>query len=382
MKQDNHAGFTTRAVHEARGFAGTTGAVMPPVFLTSTFESGNPDGFDYTRSGNPNFRNLQATLASLENAKHCTVYSSGVASITAIVANLSTGDTILSEENIYGATYRLFEKVLRRWGIKIKYANLANPQNYSLIEQLKPSMIWLESPTNPMLKILDIAAISKAGHAVGSTVVVDNTFASSFLQRPLDLGADLSQISTTKYTNGHSDCLGGAVCANTDEWQEKLLFSQKALGLNPSPFDAWLVSRGAKTEALRMERHSSNALEIATRLEQAKGVKLVRYPFLKSHPQYELAKKQMSAGSGMLIADLGLGYDQTLGFLKKLKLFTQAESLGGIESLVAHPASMTHASIPKEAREAVGITDGLIRLSVGIEDVEDLWEDISQAIKA
>jgi cystathionine gamma-synthase len=374
--------FTTRAIHVGQDYNSETGSVIPPIYATSTFATGNPGKFDYTRSGNPNFRNLQATLASLENAKHCTVYSSGVASITAIVANLSTGDTILSEENIYGATYRLFEKVLRRWGIKIKYANLANPQNYSLIEQLKPTMIWLESPTNPMLKILDIAAISKAGHAVGSTVVVDNTFASSFLQRPLDLGADLSQISTTKYTNGHSDCLGGAVCANTDEWQEKLLFSQKALGLNPSPFDAWLVSRGAKTEALRMERHSSNALEIATRLEQAKGVKLVRYPFLKSHPQYELAKKQMSAGSGMLIADLGLGYDQTLAFLKRLKLFTQAESLGGIESLVAHPASMTHASIPKDAREAVGITDGLIRLSVGIEDVEDLWEDISQAIKA
>lgn len=374
--------FTTRAIHVGQDYNSETGSVIPPIYATSTFATGNPGKFDYTRSGNPNFRNLQATLASLENAKHCTVYSSGVASITAIVANLSTGDTILSEENIYGATYRLFEKVLRRWGIKIKYANLANPQNYSLIEQLKPAMIWLESPTNPMLKILDIAAISKAGHAVGSTVVVDNTFASSFLQRPLDLGADLSQISTTKYTNGHSDCLGGAVCTNTDEWQEKLLFSQKALGLNPSPFDAWLVSRGAKTEALRMERHSSNALEIATRLEQTKGVKLVRYPFLKSHPQYELAKKQMSAGSGMLIADLGLSYDQTLAFLKKLKLFTQAESLGGIESLVAHPASMTHASIPKDAREAVGITDGLIRLSVGIEDVEDLWEDISQAIQA
>ena len=374
--------FTTRAIHVGQDYNSETGSVIPPIYATSTFATGNPGKFDYTRSGNPNFRNLQATLASLENAKHCTVYSSGVASITAIVANLSTGDTILSEENIYGATYRLFEKVLRRWGIKIKYANLANPQNYALIEQIKPAMIWLESPTNPMLKILDIAAISKAGHAVGSTVVVDNTFASSFLQRPLDLGADLSQISTTKYTNGHSDCLGGAVCANTDEWQEKLLFSQKALGLNPSPFDAWLVSRGAKTEALRMERHSSNALEIATRLEQAKGVKLVRYPFLKSHPQYELAKKQMAAGSGMLITDLGLSYDQTLAFLKKLKLFTQAESLGGIESLVAHPASMTHASIPKEAREAVGITDGLIRLSVGIEDVEDLWEDISQAIKA
>ncbi|MBL9113744.1 MAG: PLP-dependent transferase [Verrucomicrobiaceae bacterium] len=372
--------FTTRAIHVGQDYRAETGSVIPPIYATSTFATGNPGKFDYTRSGNPNFRNLQATLAALENAQHCTVYSSGVASITAIVANLSTGDLILSEENIYGATYRLFEKVLRRWGVKIKYANLANPANYNLIEQLKPAMVWLESPTNPMLKILDIAAISKAAHSVGSTVVVDNTFASSFLQRPLDLGADLSQLSTTKYTNGHSDCLGGAVCSNSADWQDKLLFSQKALGLNPSPFDAWLVSRGAKTEALRMERHSSNALELASRLEQTKGIKMVRYPFLKSHPQHELARKQMSAGSGMFIADLGKGYDETLQFLKRLNLFTQAESLGGVESLVAHPASMTHASIPPTERAAVGITDGLVRFSAGIEDVEDLWHDIAQAL--
>ncbi len=371
--------FDTRAIHIGQDYNKETGSVIPPIYATSTFATGNPGKFDYTRSGNPNFRNLQATLASLENAEHCTVYSSGVASITAIVANLNTGDTILSEENIYGATYRLFEKVLRRWGIKIKYANLSNPANYSLIEQLKPAMVWLESPTNPMLKIIDIPAISAAAHSVGAVVVMDNTFASSFLQQPLDLGADLSQISTTKYTNGHSDCLGGAVCTNSAEWQEKLLFSQKALGLNPSPFDAWLVARGAKTEALRMERHSSNALELATRLEKQKRVKLVRYPFLKSHPQYELAKKQMAAGSGMFIADLGFSYDDTLALIRKLKLFTQAESLGGVESLVAHPASMTHASIPKEARTAVGITDGLIRFSAGIENVEDLWNDIAQA---
>lgn len=373
--------FDTRAIHIGQDYNSETGSVIPPIYATSTFATGNPGKFDYTRSGNPNFRNLQATLASLESAKHCTVYSSGVASITAIVANLSSGDLILSEANIYGATYRLFEKVLRRWNIRIEYTDFTDPANYALIEKEKPSLVWLESPTNPMLKILDIAAISAAAHSVGSTVVVDNTFASSFLQRPLELGADLSQISTTKYTNGHSDCLGGAVCSNSDEWQEKLLFSQKALGLNPSPFDAWLVARGTKTEALRMERHSTNALELATRLEQTQGVKLVRYPFLKSHPQYDLARKQMSAGSGMFIADLGFSYEDTLAFLKRLKLFTQAESLGGVESLVAHPASMTHASIPKDTREAVGITDGLVRFSVGIENVEDLWNDIQQAAR-
>jgi cystathionine beta-lyase/cystathionine gamma-synthase len=373
------ARFETRAIHVGQEYRAETGAVIPPVYLTSTFETGNPGKFDYTRSGNPNFRNLQATLASLENAKHCTVYASGISSITAIFSTLKSGDVVVSEEQIYGASYRLFERVLRKFGIRFEYFDLANPANYARIEELKPAIVWLESPTNPLLKILDIAAISDVAHSVGAAVAVDNTFASSLLQQPLDLGADLSQLSTTKYTNGHSDALGGAVCSNTDEWQEKMIFAQKALGLQPGPMDAWLVSRGVKTEALRLKQHSENALELAKRLESKKGVKQVRYPFLSSHPQYELARKQMSAGSGMLLADFGLGYDDTLRFIRRLRLFTQAESLGGIESLIAHPASMTHASIPKEMRESVGITDGLLRFSVGIEHVEDLWADIERA---
>lgn len=384
MKDDptipSDARFETRAIHVGQDYRSETGAVIPPIYMTSTFETGNPGGFDYTRSGNPNFRNLQATLASLENAKHCTVFASGISSISAIMFSLKSGDVILSEQQIYGATYRLFERVLRRFGITIKYANLANQANFDLIGQIKPTLVWLESPTNPLLKILDIKAISEAAHSAGSVVAVDNTFASSLLQQPLDLGADLSQLSTTKYTNGHSDCLGGAVCSNSDEWQEKMIFAQKALGLQPSPFDAWLVARGAKTEAVRLERHSSNALELAKRLEGRKGVKSVKYPFLPSHPQYQLAKKQMKAGGGMLLADLGLSYSDTLSFIRRLRLFTQAESLGGIESLVAHPASMTHASIPKDAREAAGVTDGLVRFSVGIEHVEDLWSDIEAAL--
>lgn len=374
------ARFETRAIHIGQDYRSETGAVIPPVYMTSTFETGNPGGFDYTRSGNPNFRNLQATLASLENARHATVFASGVSSISAIVFSLKSGDLILSEQNIYGATYRLFERVLRRFGIDIQYIDLADAKNYGRIIELKPALVWLESPTNPLLKVLDIAAISDAAHTVGSIVVVDNTFASSLLQQPLDLGADLSQLSTTKYTNGHSDCLGGAVCTNSDEWQEKMIFAQKALGLQPSPFDAWLVSRGAKTEAVRMERHCTNALELATRLEGRKGVRGVKYPFLPSHPQYDLAKKQMRGGGGMMLADFGLTFDETLKFIRRLRLFTQAESLGGIESLVAHPASMTHASIPKDIREATGITDGLVRFSVGIEHVEDLWLDIEQAL--
>jgi len=374
------ARFETRAIHVGQDYRSETGAVIPPIYMTSTFETGNPTGFDYTRSGNPNFRNLQTTLASLENATHCTVFASGLSAISAILFSLKAGDVILSEQQIYGCTYRIFEKVLRRFGVTIKYANLANSANYGLIADLKPALVWLESPTNPLLKILDIKAISAAAHSVGSIVAVDNTFASSLLQQPLDLGADLSLLSTTKYTNGHSDSLGGAVCTNSDEWQEKMIFVQKAIGLQPSPFDTWLTSRGAKTEALRMERHSSNALELAKRLEGRKGVKSVKYPFLPSHPQYKLAKKQMKSGSGMLLADFGLSYVKTLDFIRRLRLFTQAESLGGIESLVAHPASMTHASIPKATREAAGVTDGLVRFSVGIEHVEDLWADIDRAL--
>lgn len=375
------ARFETRAIHVGQEYRSETGAVIPPVYLTSTFEYGNPGKFDYTRSGNPNFRNLQCTLASLENARHCTVYASGISSITAIFSTLKAGDVVVSEEQIYGASYRLFERVLRKFGIRFEYLDLANAANHARIAELKPAIVWLESPTNPLLKILDIAAISDVARSVGAAVAVDNTFASSFFQKPLDLGADLSQISTTKYTNGHSDALGGAVCSNSAEWQEKMLFAQKALGLQPGPMDAWLVSRGVKTEALRMARHSENALELARRLEARKGVKMVRYPFLPSHPQYELARKQMSAGSGMMLADFGLSYDDTLRFIRRLRIFTQAESLGGIESLIAHPASMTHASIPKEVRESVGVTDGLVRFSVGIEHVEDLWEDIEQALR-
>ncbi len=392
MKEDPtipaDARFETRAIHVGQDWRSETGAVIPPIYMTSTFETGNPGGFDYTRSGSPNFRNLQNTLASLENAKHCTVFASGLSAISAILFSLKAGDVILSEQQIYGCTYRIFEKVLRRFGVTIKYANLANPENYELIKQLKPALVWLESPTNPLLKILDIKAISTAARNVGSLVAVDNTFASSLLQQPLDLGADLSLLSTTKYTNGHSDCLGGAVCSNSDEWQEKMIFAQKAIGLQPSPFDAWLTSRGAKTEAVRMERHCENALELARRLEELKArkgrrrVRSVNYPFLPSHPQYKLAKKQMKAGGGMLLADFGLSYGDTLAFIRRLRLFTQAESLGGIESLVAHPASMTHASIPKETREAAGVTDGLVRFSVGIEHVEDLWADIDRALTA
>lgn len=372
--------FETRAIHQGLNYRDQTGAVIPPVYLTSTFQTGNAGGFDYTRSGNPNFTNLAETLAALEDAKYATVFASGVSAITAVVSTLQSGDVVLAEENIYGCTFRLFDQVFAKFGVSVEYVDFSQPENSELIAKKKPTLVWIESPTNPLLKIIDIAHIAKATRKAGSCLLVDNTFASSFLQKPLALGADLSLISTTKYTNGHSDCLGGAVCTNSQAWQDKMIFAQKALGLHPSPFDSWLISRGAKTQAIRMERHSQNALAIAKYLEEQTAATQVRYPFLKSHPQYAIAKKQMLAGSGIVTADFGWSQEKAVKFLKSLRLFTMAESLGGIESLVCHPASMTHASIPQAIREGVGITDSLVRFSVGIEHIDDLIADLKQAL--
>jgi cystathionine beta-lyase/cystathionine gamma-synthase len=380
MHDEEWKGFTTRAVHKARGFSGTTGAVMPPVYLTSTFEQGNPDGFDYTRSGNPNFRLLERSVASLEGALYATCFASGVSAITAVISSLRSGDLVLAEENIYGCTYRLLERVFGKFGVRTVYVDLSSRQNWEEIGRLHPALVWLESPTNPLLKILDIAGICRVAAAQGSTVLVDNTFASPYLQQPLALGAQLSLSSTTKYVNGHSDCLGGVVATADANWHRKMVFAQKALGLQPSPFDAWLTARGQRTLALRMERHCANALELTRWLESQPGVKKVRYPFLPSHPQYELARAQMKGGSGLFTAELDCSSERALEFCRHLRLFTLAESLGGVEGLVCHPASMTHAAVPAEVRLKVGIGDGLLRFSVGIEDVDDLKQDLQQAL--
>ena len=374
-------GFNTRAVHEGRGFGGTTGAVMPPVFLTSTFQTGNPDGFDYTRSGNPNFRLLEQSVAALEGARFATCFASGVSAVTAVISSLKSGDLVLAEENLYGCTYRLFEQVFAKFGLRAHYADLSNPANWEMVSRLRPALVWLESPTNPLLKILDIAGLSAAAHKSGSTILVDNTFASPYLQCPLALGATLSLASTTKYVNGHSDCLGGIVATNDAAWHERMVFAQKALGLQPSPFDAWLTTRGQRTLALRMERHCANALELASWLESRPGIRRVRYPFLPSHPQHALARRQMNGGSGMVTIELAGTAEEALAFCQRLRLFTLAESLGGVESLICHPASMTHAAVPPEVRRAVGISDGLLRLSVGIEDADDLRRDLDQALE-
>ncbi|MCH2061086.1 MAG: PLP-dependent aspartate aminotransferase family protein [Verrucomicrobiales bacterium] len=375
-------GVETRAIHTGLGYREQTGAIIPPAFITSTFQSGNPGGFDYTRSGNPNFRNLEETLASLESASRACVFASGVSAITAIVSTLATGDVVVAEENIYGCTFRLFDAVFRKFGVEVVYLDLATEAGIASIAGHHPALVWIESPTNPLLKVIDIAACSAAAQSAGAALVVDNTFASSCVQRPLELGADLSLLSTTKYTNGHSDALGGAVCTRSESWGDKMTFAQKALGLQPSPMDCWLIQRGVKTQALRMERHSVNALAVAEFLQEQPSARLVRYPYLKSHPQYELARRQMSAGSGIVTVDFDFTLEQTSEFINRLDLFKCAESLGGIESLCCHPASMTHASVPAERRRAVGITDSLVRFSVGIETVADLLDDLSRGLSA
>lgn len=376
--------FETRAIHVGQAPEPATGAVMAPIYATSTFAQirpGETRGYDYTRSGNPNFTRLGETLASLENGRFATVFGSGMAAITAVLSSLKSGDLVLAEENVYGCTFRIFARVFEKFGLAVRYVDFANPASYGAIGQAKPALVWLESPTNPMLKILDLEAISAEAAKISAPVLVDNTFASPYFQRPLDLGATLSLSSTTKYVNGHSDSLGGVVVTNDAEWNERMIFAQKAVGLNPSPFDAWLVSRGVKTLALRMRQHHENALEIATRLEDSRAVRWVRHPFLPSHPHHAIARRQMSGGSGIVTLELDADLETTKDFVSGLELFALAESLGGIESLVDHPASMTHASIPRPEREKVGILDGLVRLSVGVEHVDDLIADLDRGLR-
>jgi cystathionine gamma-synthase len=377
--------FETRAIHVGQEPDAETGAVMPPIYATSTFAQirpGETRGYDYTRSGNPNFTRLGRTLASLEGGEYATVFGSGMAAITAVISTLGSGDLVLAEENIYGCTFRIFAQVFEKFGVQVRYVDFADPQGYAAIPEARPALVWLESPTNPMLKILDIAAISDEASKFGAPVIVDNTFASPYFQRPLELGATLSLSSTTKYVNGHSDCLGGVVVTNDAGWHDKMIFAQKAVGLNPSPFDTWLIGRGVKTLALRMRQHHENALALAQYLETKSALRWVRHPFLASHPHVDLAKRQMSGGSGIVTFELDADLETTANFASGLELFALAESLGGIESLIDHPASMTHASIPRPEREKVGILDGLVRLSVGIENVDDLRADLDQALAA
>ena len=374
--------FETKVIHVGGEPDPVTGAIMPPIFQTSTYVQSSPGehkGYEYTRSHNPTRTRLQECLAAIENAKHCFVTSSGLAASTLIMHMLPKGSKILGGDDVYGGTYRLFSKVFQDIH-QFKFVDTTNLKDLEKeMNDYKPALVWLETPTNPLLKISDIAAISTLAKKAGALTVVDNTFMSPFFQNPLDFGADMVLHSMTKFINGHSDVVGGAIMFNSDEIKEKLFFYQNAIGPSQSPFDSWLVLRGLKTLAIRMKAHEQNAIKIANYLEKNPKVERVVYPGLKSHEQHELAKKQMKGFGGMITFFLKGGIDESRKFLENVKLFALAESLGGVESLVDHPAIMTHASIPKDVREGLGIYDNLIRLSVGIEDADDLIQDLEFA---
>jgi len=381
QKKKNKKGLKTIAIHHGESYSDETGCIMPPIFATSTFEHGNRANFDYTRSGNPNFKILEDVLKGIENSRYCTVFSSGISAVTAIVSSLKSGDKILCESNLYGCTIRMFEKIFKKFGIETSYFDFTNKEYIDQISKIKPSLIWLESPTNPLLKILNLKEICNEASSRKIPVVVDNTFCTAVIQKPLELGATLSLISTTKFINGHSDALGGAVITNDEKWKNKMIFAQKSLGLNPSPFDCWLITRGLKTLPLRIENQTENATFLARKLESHKLIDQLIYPFNKNHPQYKLAKSQMKIGGSMMTLKLKLNKKDTFNFCKKLEYFKLAESLGGVESLICHPASMTHASVDKEVRNILGINDSLVRLSIGCEDSKDLLSDLLLAFK-
>ena len=375
------AGLCTRVIHHGTSFADDTGTVMPPIFPTSTFAHGNAGGFDYTRSGNPNFRILDAVLASVEGCAHATVFGSGVSAITAVVTQLQQGDLVLCEENLYGCTVRLFEQVFAKFGLRTQWVDFTQPDALNSIRESMPAMVWLESPTNPLLKVIDLEAVCEVTQPLNIPVVVDNTFATALVQKPLELGATLSLTSTTKYINGHSDALGGAVCTNDPQWHQKMVFSQKALGLQPSPFDCWLITRGIKTLPLRLRQQMANAAALADQLADHPKVNWVRYPHRQDHPQHTVAKRQMAAGGAIVTVSFAANQVQTYALCKRLRWFTMAESLGGIESLICHPATMTHAAVSAEMKAKLGIDDGLVRFSVGCEDLVDLQADLQQALE-
>lgn len=374
--------FETKVIHVGGEPDPVTGAIMPPIFQTSTYVQSSPGehkGYEYTRSHNPTRTRLETLLASLENAKHCLVTSSGLAASSLIMHMLPKGSKIICGDDVYGGTYRLFTKVFQDMH-EFHFVDTTNLSTFeTAVDKIKPALIWVETPTNPLLKISDIKGISAIAKKNGAMTVVDNTFMSPYFQNPITLGADIVIHSMTKFINGHSDVVGGAMMFNSDDLHKKLFYLQNAIGPCQSPFDSWLVIRGIKTLALRMKAHQENAMKIAKFLETHPKVEKVIYPGLTSHPQHALAKSQMSGFGGMITFFVKGGIEESRRFLENVHLFALAESLGGVESLVDHPAIMTHASIPKEVREGLGIYDNLIRLSVGVEDCDDLIGDLNTA---
>jgi cystathionine beta-lyase/cystathionine gamma-synthase len=380
MTQNGH-GFATRAIHDGQPPDPATGAVIVPIYQTSTFAQdavGVHLGYEYARTGNPTRTAYEAAVASLELGAWGLAFASGMAATATILYLLSAGDHVVAADDLYGGTYRLFDKVLRRYGIAFDYVDMHDPANVERALRKTTRLVWLETPTNPLLKIVDIAAVSELAHSVGARVAVDNTFASPYLQQPLALGADLVMHSATKYLGGHSDVVGGVIVGRDEGLREQLAFLQNAAGPVPGPFDSWLVLRGLKTLALRMRQHSENGLAIARWLSDHPAVEHVYYPGLPEHPGHELAARQMPNGfGGMVSFTVHGGADEADALVGRTKLFTLAESLGGVESLIEVPATMTHLSV---ADSPLAVPPSLVRLSVGIEDLEDLIEDLEGAM--
>ena len=384
MKTANDSSFATKCIHAGQKPEGLTGAVMTPIFQTSTYAQSSPGqhkGYEYSRSHNPTRTALEKNLSALEHAQFAHCFSSGCAATTILLLALNPGDHVLAMDDLYGGTRRLFVHVFQRFGINFSFADLSDLRNLDKLTTPKTKLIWLESPSNPLLKLIDIKAVGEFSKNNNITLVVDNTFATPALQNPLLLGATIVVHSTTKYIGGHSDVVGGALMTNDQNWSEKVAYLSNAVGAVPAPMDCFLLLRGAKTLNLRMKQHCENALFIAKNLSDHRQVSQVIYPGLPSHPHFDLASRQMHGGSGMVSFIVKGKEAQARQICEKTKLFTCAESLGGVESLIEHPSSMTHASIPIETRHAIGIDDGLVRLSVGIEDKDDLWRDLEQAIQ-
>jgi cystathionine gamma-lyase len=375
-------GFSTRAIHAGQDPDPTTGAVIVPIYATTTYAQeapGQHKGYEYSRTANPTRTALETCLAALEGGERGLAFASGLAATSAVLSLLRPGDEVVAAADLYGGTYRLLERVFRPWGLVSHYTEDPSPAGFSRLITSRTKLVWIETPTNPLLQLVDITAVAEVAHRAGALLAVDNTFASPYLQQPIALGADLVVHSTTKYLGGHSDVVGGAVVGRKEQLQT-IAFHQNAAGGVPGPFDAWLTLRGIKTLAVRMERHCANARKLAMWLEEQRPVERVYYPGLANHPGHDLARRQMRDFGGMISVRIRGGREGALRFMTRTKLFSLAESLGGVESLACHPATMTHASIPADLRQARGIDDGLVRLSVGIEDVEDLQEDLRQAL--
>ena len=377
--------FSTKAIHIGQDPDPATGSVTVPVYLTATYyqpEPGREGKYVYSRTGNPTRDALERNLAALEGGRFGLAFSSGMAATTTVLMLLRKGDHVIAGDDVYGGTYRLFEQVLRNYGLQFSYVDARDPEKVEKAVRKNTRMVWVETPTNPLMKIIDIRAMAKIARKAKAMLVVDNTFMSPYFQNPLQHGADIVVHSTTKYLGGHSDLIGGASITSNPEIYQRLKFLQNAVGAVPGPLDAWLVLRGVKTLALRMERHDQNARRIAEFLSKQPKVERVYYPGLTDHPQRKVVEKQMRGYGGMISFELKSGMGPCKKLLKKLHIFTVAESLGGVESLIEHPASMTHASVPRATRLERGITDSLIRISVGIEDVEDLLKDLETGFRA